>query len=403
MTVSMPISWAWPTPSATLTKVRPAKRSGTCTVCPAARSRSANAPTPGVSPCAWWNRTISAICSACPFGGGAQRADEQDLVGRAAQPVAQPVGVAAPAVPELPEVHLPGARLGALRRRQAAPLEAGDGGQAGAQEHQVTDVGQIGEQSRGSAVVVLRDELQVLLGAASALGGRIGGGHRTTVPRPKGSAHRRGRRRDVDLSWALPRHGTLYSTCRSGAPDRDPSYASAVRRPVPLNWKARALPATHPGRPIAACTRLEMSGVRCPAPATSAVGQVGGDQGMPPATGRAVIVLLPEVYVAGLAADSPRMVSDDAPVLTSSTWNCTQAPVTVAPTGTCTPGKRTPTTCCVEPSAISSRSVLVRVADPLTFCSASSEPEVTRTCAMRVGGGPMAGCTVTVRVSADVR
>src|SRR4051794_35157137 len=165
MTASMPISWAWPTPSATLPKVRPAKRSGTCTVCPAARSRSANAVTPGVRPCAWWNRTTSAICSARPFGGGVQRADEQDLVGRPAQPVAQPVGVAAPAVPELPEVHLPGARLGALRCRQAAPLGAGDGGQAGAQEHQVTDVGQAVQES-GRGVVVLTEQGQVLVGAA---------------------------------------------------------------------------------------------------------------------------------------------------------------------------------------------------------------------------------------------
>src|SRR3954471_4839601 len=73
------------------------------------------------------------------------------------------------------------------------------------------------------------------------------------------------------------------------------------------------------------------------------------------------------------------MVSDDGPVLTSSTWNCTQDAVTVAPAGTCTPGKRTPTTCRVEPSAISSRSLLLSEVDPLTFCSASSEPVATRT------------------------
>src|SRR4051812_35323060 len=174
MTASMPISWAWPTPSATLPKVRPAKRSGTCTVCPAARNRSANAVTPGVSPCAWWNRTTSATWSARLLGGrGVQRADEQDLVGRPPQPVAQPLGVAAPAVAELPQVHLTGAGLGALGGRQPAPLGAGDRGQPGAQEHQVTDVGQVGEQSRRGGVVGPRDEPQVLLGAAAALGGRI--------------------------------------------------------------------------------------------------------------------------------------------------------------------------------------------------------------------------------------
>src|SRR5215472_1117504 len=42
-------------------KVRPSKRSGVWTVCPARRSSSANATTPGVSPCAWWKSTTSAI------------------------------------------------------------------------------------------------------------------------------------------------------------------------------------------------------------------------------------------------------------------------------------------------------------------------------------------------------
>src|SRR5688572_31815504 len=41
--------------------VRSSKRSGVWTMCPAWRSSSANAATPGVSPCAWWNNTTSAI------------------------------------------------------------------------------------------------------------------------------------------------------------------------------------------------------------------------------------------------------------------------------------------------------------------------------------------------------
>src|SRR5690606_28105376 len=35
--------------------------SGTCTVCPAAHSSSANCCTPDVSPCAWWKSTTSAM------------------------------------------------------------------------------------------------------------------------------------------------------------------------------------------------------------------------------------------------------------------------------------------------------------------------------------------------------
>src|SRR5688572_12562894 len=41
--------------------VRPPKRSGVWTMCPAWRSSSANTATPRVSPCAWWNNTTSAI------------------------------------------------------------------------------------------------------------------------------------------------------------------------------------------------------------------------------------------------------------------------------------------------------------------------------------------------------
>src|SRR6516164_7914210 len=41
--------------------VRPSNRSGVWTVCPARRSSSAKATTPGVSPCAWWKSTTSAI------------------------------------------------------------------------------------------------------------------------------------------------------------------------------------------------------------------------------------------------------------------------------------------------------------------------------------------------------
>ena len=48
-------------PSSIEPNVRPSNRSGVYTVCPARRSSSAKATTPGVSPCAWWKSTTSAI------------------------------------------------------------------------------------------------------------------------------------------------------------------------------------------------------------------------------------------------------------------------------------------------------------------------------------------------------
>src|SRR5689334_13661687 len=140
----MPISRAWPTPSATAPNVRPSNRSGACTVWPPTRSRSAKAVTPGVSPWAWWNRTISAIGSARALGRGVQRPDEQDLLGRAAQPGAQPLDVAAPAVPVLAQAHLAGARLRPLGGGQSASLGAGGLGQARAHEDQFAHVGEAG-------------------------------------------------------------------------------------------------------------------------------------------------------------------------------------------------------------------------------------------------------------------
>lgn len=85
---------------------------------------------------------------------------------------------------------------------------------------------------------------------------------------------------------------------------------------------------------------------------------------------------------------SPSILSVAAAVLTSSTWNWTQAARMGAPRGIATPAKRMPTVC-TPPSSTSSRSLLVRLTLPLTASSASSAFAATRTSTVRDtrGGG----------------
>ncbi len=102
------------------------------------------------------------------------------------------------------------------------------------------------------------------------------------------------------------------------------------------------------------------------------------------------------VYVAALSAASARSVSDDAPVDTSSVVNWSHAAVIVAPAGTGTFRIRTPTTCTVLPSVVSSRSELeTDVLPEFTDCSASSDPAATRSSTV-CGPLPPAPCTTTV-------
>src|SRR3954469_12359494 len=61
-------------PSSMLAGRSPSKRSGVWTVCPPARSASANAITPSVRPWTWWNTTTSAMCLL--LGRGLQGRDE---------------------------------------------------------------------------------------------------------------------------------------------------------------------------------------------------------------------------------------------------------------------------------------------------------------------------------------
>src|ERR671932_180386 len=52
----------------------------------------------------------------------------------------------------------------------------------------------------------------------------------------------------------------------------------AVRWPLPVMMKARALPLVQPGRLTISCTKLARLGVRWSAPAAPIVVQAGGDQ-----------------------------------------------------------------------------------------------------------------------------
>ena len=60
-TLNAPVEVMNAIPSSIDPNVRPSKRSGVWTVCPAARSTSAKATIPGVSPWAWWNSSTSAM------------------------------------------------------------------------------------------------------------------------------------------------------------------------------------------------------------------------------------------------------------------------------------------------------------------------------------------------------
>ena len=181
-----------------------------------------------------------------------------------------------------------------------------------------------------------------------------------------------------------------------------PSKASAVRRPVPLSWKPRALPWAQPGRLTTAWTREEMSGVCCAAVLAPTVFQAGGFQATDAVVaGRLLTLLLVPTYVGVLSAASARRVRAAASVLTSSVWNWIQAREIVAPAGTWRLAKRTPTRWTLVPSVTSSRSVLARSIPPEGPCSASSEPVWTMVSTVATPP-PLAGRTVTVTSSPPV-
>ena len=117
-----------------------------------------------------------------------------------------------------------------------------------------------------------------------------------------------------------------YSTCNRGAAAGIPSYASAVRSPLPLTIITNELPLDQPGRSTISWMIGDKSGVRWSGPATPTVVQATGDQ-CTAAVVRGLDETFPteEVKAGALTVSWPSMVRDVAPELASSTWNCTWA------------------------------------------------------------------------------
>ncbi len=121
------------------------------------------------------------------------------------------------------------------------------------------------------------------------------------------------------------------------------------------------------------------SGVRWPSVSSPTTVQSGGDQVCElPVMGRDETS--PEAPVKLSASPvCPRIVRSMVPDVVSSTLNCTQAALIVAPRGMVTFSKRIPTTWAPRlPSSVSSRSLLDRLTLPVGRSSASSSLRATR-------------------------
>jgi hypothetical protein len=102
------------------------------------------------------------------------------------------------------------------------------------------------------------------------------------------------------------------------------SKASAVRVPVPVKISAMALPEVHPGRLTISWTMALRSGVRWAAVRAPTVDHPGGDHGTEAVVrAREETLFVAVVKVAALSAAWPRTVTEEAPVVDSSAWNCT--------------------------------------------------------------------------------
>ena len=161
--------------------------------------------------------------------------------------------------------------------------------------------------------------------------------------------------------------------------------------------KAIALPPAQADCPMICWTTADRSVVRWSGPAAPTVVHGAGAHATPVVRGledtsRAVVV-----NVVGLAESWPNTVRLVAMLSTSSTWNWMYARVTVAPFGTVTPVKRTPTVWTAEGVVLISRSLLVSVIFPdESRSSASSEEALT---AMSSVWLPPPGSTVTTMSS----
>ena len=172
-------------------------------------------------------------------------------------PAPQARGVVAVRVPEDAEPQLTGVGLGALRRRQAAGLGAGDGGQPGAGEHQVADLA----DARRAGGRRPRRRRRSAAGAAP----RRGGGPRQRdrscpqCDRPPGAGSRQGWPEDLHAVLAgRPSTRAAMSGGPSGGGGR---VAASAGRPV-----ARTNRSKRPGRPAPAAARWGSRPGRCAAP-----------------------------------------------------------------------------------------------------------------------------------------
>ncbi len=184
--------------------------------------------------------------------------------------------------------------------------------------------------------------------------------------------------------------GAPSSMWRSGALPGSPSYARAVRCPVPVMMIASAFPLAQPGRFTISWITLERFGVRWFGPASPTSVHGTGDQFTAAVVrGREETLRLELVKVPGLSAACPFRTRFVASLCVSSASNWIHAFAIVAPGGTVTFVNRRPTVCRLV-SNTSSRSALARFGNPLDPSSASS-----LLAAMRRSIGGAGGATVT--------
>src|SRR5690606_28336986 len=116
---------------------------------------------------------------------------------------------------------------------------------------------------------------------------------------------------------ALPSPGRRYCRRRSGATPASASNDLAVRVPVPVTMKAMSPDGAQPGRSTISCTMAERSDVRWSAPLSPlAVHAAGLQDAEASVIGRDETLNLASVSGAALSLSSPRIRSDEAPLLT---------------------------------------------------------------------------------------
>ena len=127
----------------------------------------------------------------------------------------------------------------------------------------------------------------------------------------------------MDTVGAVLAVAGMYSTCSKGAPDSSPSYASAVRSPLPVIIIASELPLDHPERSMISCMIEDISGVCWSGPASpTVVHGTGAHSTADNVLDLSDMLPLEEVKVGALSMSSPSIVREVTSELISSTWNC---------------------------------------------------------------------------------